>query len=146
MAVDEVELEAVAELDPAREHVGVHPLDPGDELAEVGRALGLADAVDEDAVHPLFGRGLLAAAGEDVDLDAAIDKRLGELADVAGEAALDQRRILPGEDQDSGHPMGQGWRSGEMLRSGASARMCGSVAERESMASSAASAWRVARW
>ncbi len=56
MAVDEVELEPVAELDPAREHVGVHPLDPGDELAEVGRPLRLADAVDEDAVHLLFGR------------------------------------------------------------------------------------------
>ena len=38
VAVDEIEVEAVAELDPGGEHVGVHPLDPGDELAEVARA------------------------------------------------------------------------------------------------------------
>ena len=37
VAVDEVEAVAVAELDPGGQHVGVHPLDPGDELAEVGR-------------------------------------------------------------------------------------------------------------
>ena len=96
-------LVAVAELDPGGEHVGVHPLDPGDELAEVGRALRLADAVDEDAAAPLLGRRLLAAAGQHVDLDVALDQRLGELAHVAGEAALDQRRVLPGEDQDAGH-------------------------------------------
>ena len=51
VAVDEVEVVAVAELDAGGEHVGVHPLDPGDELAEVGRAVRLADAVDVDAVR-----------------------------------------------------------------------------------------------
>ena len=38
VAVDEVEVEAVAQLDAGGEHVGVHVLDPGDELAEVARA------------------------------------------------------------------------------------------------------------
>ena len=38
VAVDEVEVVAVAELDPGGEHVGVHPLDPGDELAQVAWA------------------------------------------------------------------------------------------------------------
>ena len=103
VAVDEVEVIAVAELDAGREHVGVHPLDPGDELAQVCRPFRLADAVDEDAAGALLGRRLLAAAGEHMDLDFALDQGLGELADVAGQAPLDQRRVLPGEDQDAGH-------------------------------------------
>ena len=49
VAVDEVEVVAVAELDPGGEHVGVHPLDPGDELVELRGAGRLADAVDVDA-------------------------------------------------------------------------------------------------
>ena len=48
--VDEVEVVAVAELDARGEHVGVHVLDPGHELAEVARAARLAHAVDDDAV------------------------------------------------------------------------------------------------
>ena len=136
VAVDEVEAVAVAELDPGGEHVGVHPLDPGDELAEVGRALRLADAVDEDAAATLLGRRLLAAAGQHVDLDPALDQRLGELAHVAGEAALDQRRVLPGEDQDAGHRLARAPAGGARLRSGARARMRGSAMAGESMASS----------
>ena len=103
VAVDDVEVVAVAELDPGGQHVGVHALDPGDELAQVGGPLGLADAVDGDAAAALLGRRLLSPAGQHVDLDALLDQPLGELADVAGEAALDQRRVLPGEDQDAGH-------------------------------------------
>ena len=101
--VDEVEVEAVAELDPGGQHVGVHPLDPGDELAEVGGE-GWARGSGGRRPRPRFlGGRLLAAAGEDVDLDPELDQRLGELADVARQAALDQRRVLPGEDQDAGH-------------------------------------------
>jgi aspartate oxidase len=37
-----------------------------------------------------------------VDLGVALDQALGELANVTGEAALNQRRILPGEDQYAG--------------------------------------------
>ena len=55
VAVDEVEVEAVAQLDPGGEHVGVHVLDPGDELAQVARAPRLADAVDADALDLLLG-------------------------------------------------------------------------------------------
>ena len=102
VAVDEVEVVAVAELDPGGEHVGVHPLDPGDELAEVAWA-GSARAPGGSwtPAHGLLGRRLLAAAGQHVDLDPLLDELLGELADVTGEPALDQRRVLPGEDQDS---------------------------------------------
>ena len=112
VAVDEVEVVAVAELDPGGEHVRVHPLDPGDELAQVGRPLRLADAVDGDAAAVLLGGRLLAAAGQDVDLDVLLDQPLGELAHVAGEAALDQRRVLPGEDQDARHRSGLGRHQG----------------------------------
>ena len=50
VAVDDVEVVAVAELDARGEHVGVHVLDPGDELVEVARAGRLGDAVDDDAL------------------------------------------------------------------------------------------------
>ena len=39
VAVHDVEVVAVAELDAGGQHVGVHVLDPGDELAELARAL-----------------------------------------------------------------------------------------------------------
>ena len=100
--VDEVKGIAVAELDAGGQHVGVHPLHPGDELAQIGGPLGLADAVDRNSARALFGRGLLSPAGQDVDLNLELDQRLGELSHVAGKAALDQRWILPGEDQDAG--------------------------------------------
>jgi hypothetical protein len=46
--------------------------------------------MDGDAGDHLLGRRLLAAAGEDVDVGVfALDQPLRELADVAGEAALD---------------------------------------------------------
>ena len=51
-----------------------------------------------------LGAELVETAREHVDLDVLADEVLGQLADVAGEAALDQRRVLPGEDQDAiGH-------------------------------------------
>ena len=106
VAVDEIEVEAVAELHPGGEHVGVHPLDPGDELAEVARAGRLENAMDVDPVGDLGSRGLLAAAGQHVHLDPEIDQALGELADVPGQAAFDQRRVLPGKDEDSAQVKG----------------------------------------
>jgi hypothetical protein len=99
VTVDEIEAVAIAELHPRGEHVGVHPLDPCDELVQLGGAGRLPDPVDVDPGHHLLGRRLLAAAGEHVDLGVAVDQALGELADVPGEPALDQRRVLPGEDQ-----------------------------------------------
>jgi hypothetical protein len=41
-----------------------------------------------------------------MDLDTLVDQALGELANVASEAALDQRRVLPREDQDTRHRCG----------------------------------------
>ena len=104
VAVHEVEVEAVAELDAGGEHVGVHPLDPGDELAQVGGPRRLADAVDADAARRSSSAGDSSPPRVSTWTSMPeLDERLGELADVAGEAALDQRRVLPGEDQDSGH-------------------------------------------
>ena len=101
MAVHDVEVEAVADLDAGREHVRVHVLDPGDELAEVARPLGLAHAVDGHAAALLLGRVLLAPARQHVHVDAVLRQVLRELADVPSEPALDQRRVLPGQDEDA---------------------------------------------
>ena len=99
VAVDDVEVVAVAHLHAGGEHVRVHVLDPGDELAQVARALGLADAVDDHPAGLLLGRVLVAPAGEHVHVHVLGGEVLGELAHVPGEAALDQRRVLPGQDQ-----------------------------------------------
>ena len=99
--VHHVEVVAVAHLHAGGQHVGVHVLDPGDELGELARALGLADAVDHHALQLLLGRRLLEPAREHVHLGVLRHEVLGQLAHVAREAALDQRRVLPGEDQDA---------------------------------------------
>ena len=102
MPVHDVEVVAVPELDAGGEHVGVHVLDPGHELLQVARAARLAHAVHQDAVDLLVGGHGLVAAGEHVDLDAlGGHELLGELADVARQAALDDGRVLPGEDEDA---------------------------------------------
>ena len=67
-----------------------------------------------------------------VDLGAGIGEVLRELAHVPGETALDQGRVLPGEDQDCV----QGSSSGVSLRSGARFRSRGSGSAAECMASS----------
>ena len=94
VSVDEVEGVAVAELDAGGEHVGVHALDPGDELVELRRARRLAHAMDANAIDDRLGL-LLAATGEDVDLDVALDQALGDLLHDPGQPALDQGRVLP---------------------------------------------------
>ena len=139
MAVDEVEVEAVAELDAGGQHVGVHVLDPGDELPEVARAGRLAHAVDEDALELVLGRHALVAAREDVDLQVLDgDQLLGQLAHVPGQTALDQRRVLPGEDQDAGHNAVRD-SSGARLRRPAGAEPTAASAR------STSAAWRAAR-
>ena len=52
MAVDHVEVVAVPHLHAGGEHVRVHVLDPGHELAQVARALRLANAVHEHTARP----------------------------------------------------------------------------------------------
>jgi hypothetical protein len=101
VAVDEIEPVAIAELDAGGQHVDVHPLHPGDELAQVDGPRGLADAMDLNAGDLFLWRRLLPPARQHVHLDPDVDQRLAELAHVAGEAALDQRRVLPGKDQDT---------------------------------------------
>ena len=101
--VDEIEGEAIAKLDARRQHVGVHPLDPGDELAQVRRPLRLTDAVDGYPAGLLLRGRLLPATGEDVHVEVEVDQRLGQFAHVARQPALDQRRVFPGEDQQPGH-------------------------------------------
>ena len=138
VAVHHVEVVAVAHLHAGGQHVGVHPLDPGHELAQLARPLGLAHAVDHHAVHLLLGRRLLPPAGEHVNVHVLRHQVLGELAHVAGQAALDQGRVLPGEDQGA-HPAYELIR-GARSRSGARLRRAGSGTGAESVkAASAAS-------
>ena len=69
------------------------------ERVEVARRRRGGDAVDQDAGAQL-GRGVAgAAARDDVDRVALRREALGELADVAREPALDDRRVLPREDE-----------------------------------------------
>ena len=51
VAVHDVELEPVAELDPGGQHVGVHVLDPGDELGQLRGPLRLQHAVQPHALR-----------------------------------------------------------------------------------------------
>jgi hypothetical protein len=97
--VDDVEVVAVAHLHAGGKHVRVHVLDPGDELAQVARALRLADAVDQHPLTLVLGRVLLAAAREHVHVHVPSGQALSQLPHVPRKAALDERRILPGKDQ-----------------------------------------------
>ena len=100
VAVDEVEVVPLAELVAGGEHVGVHLLDPGDEpVRSVGQ---LGSRTRWTLTPPTISSGgdSSLAARQHVDLDALADERLGELAHVPRQPALDHRRVLPGEDQD----------------------------------------------
>jgi hypothetical protein len=100
--MDEVERELVAERGAGRAHVVVHGVDPRHEGVEVVLGeLRLTHAVDGHAVAVLDRLEAPAAAGEHVHLDAAADQPLGQLANMAGQPALDDRRVLPGQDQDA---------------------------------------------
>ena len=101
VGVHEREIVLLAELVGELAHVGVHRLHPAHERARVLRELRLADAVHEDAVALLLERQPASAAREHVDLGAAGDEVLGELADMPGEAAFDDRRVFPGDQQDA---------------------------------------------
>ena len=140
VAVHDVERVAVAQLHPRGQHVGVHVLDPGHELAQLARAARLAHAVDHHALHLLLGGRLLQAAREHVHLHVLAHEVLGQLAHVAREAALDQRRVLPGEDQDA-HQIPN---SGETSSVGARLRRRGSATGRESARAASAASSRAA--
>ncbi len=101
------DVEAVMGRQPRRglDHVLVHGADPRQERVEVAaRRLGLGHAVHAHAGPDLLRRVALPAAGEDVDDHALRHELLGQLAHVARQAALDDRRVLPGQDEDApGH-------------------------------------------
>src|SRR4030088_407726 len=82
------------------ENVVVHPLDPRHEAVEVAWPARLADAMNPHASRFAEARilGLRRsphAAREHVHPKALAHERLGQLAHVPREAALDNRRILP---------------------------------------------------
>jgi hypothetical protein len=99
--VDHVEVVAVPHLHTGGQHVRVHVLDPGDELAEVARPLRLAHPVNDHSAAELLGRILLASADKHVHVHSLGRQILGQLPHVPRESALDQRRVLPGQDQDA---------------------------------------------
>ena len=89
---------------PRREHVVVHPLDPRDEAVEVARPARLAHPVHRHSAelpHPGLAaiRSTIDAPRENVHRDPLAHERLGELAHVARQPALDHGRVLPGEKQ-----------------------------------------------
>ena len=103
----------VHEVERARQagasHVGVHPLDPGDERVEVGPGeVRLGHPVHDDAVAVLDAGA--APARHHVHLVAEADQLLGQLAHVPRQAALDHRRVLPRERQDA-HVQAGNWRN-----------------------------------
>jgi hypothetical protein len=98
-------------------HVGVHRLDPAHEGGRIARELRLAHAVNAHPVLVGLGRQAAAPAGQHVHFDAVVDEALGELADVSAQAALDHRRVLPGDDEDA---HADGGRAGTLLNEGAS--------------------------
>jgi hypothetical protein len=76
-------------------------LHPSDELGELAWPIRLAYPMNEDASHVFLGERLLVPTSENVDVDATGNERLRELAHVTSQAALDEGRILPGEDEDT---------------------------------------------
>ena len=142
VAVHHVEVVAVPHLHARGQHVGVHVLDPGHELGQLARALGLAHAVHDHALHLLLGGRLLQAAGQHVDLHVLGHEVLGQLAHVARQAALDQRRVLPGEDQDPhGATSEARSRSGARLRRAGSGEGTAAESAKAEIAASWAAAW-----
>ena len=136
--VHDVEVVAVTHLHPHGQHVGVHPLDPGHELAQLTRALGLPHAMDHHAVHLLLGRRFLAATGEHVHLHVLSGEVLGQLPDMTCQTALDERRVFPGKDQGS-HAYGVV--SEARSRSGARWRKAGAGTGAESVRAAIAASW-----
>jgi hypothetical protein len=110
MAVHEIVGVLFGEHLTGREHVVVHPLHPRDEAVEVARPARLAHAVHRHARELAHAgarhlRFPAHPAGEHVHGDPLAHQRLGELAHVPGQPALDHGRVLPREKQHAiAHP------------------------------------------
>ena len=100
--VDQIELEPFAQTHAELVHVRVHPVHPAHECVYVPGKLGLADAVKDHPVADLFGGEVAPAAREDVHLDLFAHEVLGKLAHMPRKATLDDRGILP-RDQQHAH-------------------------------------------
>jgi hypothetical protein len=118
VAVDRVD---GAERGARSREVVVQRADPTQERVEVARRGGRGDAMDLDAGPHLAGRVGRAPARQHVDVLAVRGERPGELSDVAGEPALDDGRVLPGEQKDAAHeprePSARGRRGGLFFQS-----------------------------
>ena len=105
MAVHEVEGLFLRQCLAGREHVLVHLLHPREEAVEVARPPRLGHAVHRHpplprtAGHIQLGLAARRAAREHVHAHALAHEALRQLAHVARQAALDHRRVLPGEHQ-----------------------------------------------
>ena len=111
---------------------------------------GSQHPVQVHALDDLLGRRLLAAAREDVHVDALADEVLRHLAHVPREPALDQRRVLPGQDQDPHNddlgqvaaPGGRRLQQGRQIQAGREAAQALVEAPATVAAASGPIAWR----
>jgi hypothetical protein len=100
VGVDEVELVCGGERPRPRGHRRVQARHPAQERVELAREPRLCDTMHDHALTVLGRRRATRdLAREDVDLDPLGHESFGELAHVTGEAPLDHRGILPGEDE-----------------------------------------------
>ena len=107
--VDEIELERARTAPPRARACGRSSRRPSARTRSRPWGTGIPgspDAVDDHAVAVGLGRQAAAAARQHVHLDAVASELLGQLADVASEPALDHRRVLPGDQQDTHPPVG----------------------------------------
>jgi len=116
VAVDDTKAAARSQGAPGGGHAVVQLIDPAHERAELARRRRSGDAVHANAGAHLVRRVAVAAARQHVHRLAVRGERLGELADVAREAALDDRRVLPREDQDAAHAAREPIRRGAIRR------------------------------
>ena len=99
VGVDEIEADPVGDLLAQLPHVLVHRVHPAHERLDVLGERRLREPVDDHPVTVLDRGQRTAATGEHMDLDTLGDEVLRQLADMACKATLDDRRVLPGDDQ-----------------------------------------------
>jgi hypothetical protein len=97
--VHKIELESFAKPHAELAHVGVHAVHPVHKRVDVPGKLWLADAMHHHPMAKLLGWEVSPAAGQDVNFHAFAHEVFGELSHVPCEATLDDRGILPGDQQ-----------------------------------------------
>ena len=97
----EIEVVLGAERTPELEHVRVHRVDPAHERLDV--ALGirrLAHSVHGHAMTILGRAQPSTASRQYMHLEAVANELFGQLPHVTRKSAFDDRRVLPGQQQD----------------------------------------------